>query len=266
MELPEPPPDDDLHPTDEDGHRQQPDAAKTDENFSEDSRPSSDLPNADSLATGDDAGPDLLPSETPPPSDPAIEIRVPADPTAQSSAAVPSIDPYVAPPPATDTGANPIPPATPPDDAPAPPQPFERLGPWPQNVRDRAARSNEDPGRVRDLVYRPGEEPVRIQVGHDDADSASDAPVVQLDQENLDAPGAYNRAIAVASSDGRPPLARPIVIVRLSEDQLRHIREKALLEVARRDTQTCEEIAQKKCDDLLYFLYTEERRLNPDLR
>jgi hypothetical protein len=103
-------------------------------------------------------------------------------------------------------------------------------------------------------------------------------PGIQLDSEIVDAPGTGERhastptspapspGLLLPTSDGGPPLARPIVLVRLSEDQLRHAREEALLDASRRDARTCEEIAQQKCDQLLYFLHTEERRLNPGLR
>ena len=46
------------------------------------------------------------------------------------------------------------------------------------------------------------------------------------------------------TSDGGPPLARPVVLVRLPHEKLRSIRDEAVAASARRDTETCTELAE----------------------
>ena len=46
------------------------------------------------------------------------------------------------------------------------------------------------------------------------------------------------------TSDGGPPLARPVVVVRLPNEKLRNIRDQAVAAAARHDTETCTELAE----------------------
>ncbi len=46
------------------------------------------------------------------------------------------------------------------------------------------------------------------------------------------------------TSDGGPPLSRPVVVVRLPNEKLRSIRDQAVAASARRDTETCTELAE----------------------
>jgi len=45
-------------------------------------------------------------------------------------------------------------------------------------------------------------------------------------------------------SDGGPPLSRPVVVVRLPNEKLRSIGDQAVTASARRDTETCKELAE----------------------
>jgi len=63
------------------------------------------------------------------------------------------------------------------------------------------------------------------------------------------------------TSDGGPPLARPIFLVSVPDEQTRRILDEALAEAGRRDAKSIAEIAQQKVDDAFWLRACEERAL-----
>ena len=63
------------------------------------------------------------------------------------------------------------------------------------------------------------------------------------------------------TSDGGPPLARPIFLVSVSDEQTRRILDEALVEAGRRDAKSAAEIAQKQVDDAFWLRACEERAI-----
>ena len=63
------------------------------------------------------------------------------------------------------------------------------------------------------------------------------------------------------ASDGGPPLARPILLASVPDQETRRILDEALVEAGRRDAKTLAEIAQKQVDDAFWLRACEERAL-----
>lgn len=64
-----------------------------------------------------------------------------------------------------------------------------------------------------------------------------------------------------STSDGGPPLARPIFLVSVPDEQTRRILDEALAEAGRRDEKTAAEIAQQQVEDAFWLRACEERAL-----
>lgn len=63
------------------------------------------------------------------------------------------------------------------------------------------------------------------------------------------------------TSDGGPPLARPILLASVPDEQTRGILDEALAEAGRRDAKTAAEIAQQQVEDAFWLRACEERAL-----
>lgn len=63
------------------------------------------------------------------------------------------------------------------------------------------------------------------------------------------------------TSNGGPPLARPIFLVSVPDEQTRRILDEALAEAGKRDAKSAAEIAQKQVDDAFWLRACEERAL-----
>jgi hypothetical protein len=63
------------------------------------------------------------------------------------------------------------------------------------------------------------------------------------------------------TSDGGPPLARPILMASVPDEDTRRLLDEALAEAGRRDAKTAAEIAQKQVDDVFWLRACEERAL-----
>jgi hypothetical protein len=125
---------------------------------------------------------------------------------------------------------------------------------------------------IRGLAAPPGE-PEAIEVGSYDS-AAAGSSVEQLGQ-NVDASASGGREAAAnlsprtpdvlgPTSDGGPPLARPIVIVTLPGEQLRRLEEDALTSSAARSVRTCREIAEQRVNHALWVRDCEDRAINGD--
>ena len=64
------------------------------------------------------------------------------------------------------------------------------------------------------------------------------------------------------TSDGGPPLARPIVLVRLASEEVSAIVEQALLAARDRDTKTLDQIAEAKVNFAFWSYKCEQRAAN----
>ncbi|MGD9720827.1 MAG: hypothetical protein AB7O59_14145 [Pirellulales bacterium] len=63
------------------------------------------------------------------------------------------------------------------------------------------------------------------------------------------------------TADGGPPLARPIIIVRLSDEQMCEAREAALVAASQRDAALCKRIADEVVREEFWWRDTEERAM-----
>lgn len=131
------------------------------------------------------------------------------------------------------------------------------------------------PPTIGDLLARPGD-PVFIQQLPDRRHSASDHPQIQLlgdSNEAVNAGGASSsgsdlnsrtKALLSPTSDGGPPLARPIVQVSLSDAKLMKVRDEALEAASKRDAKTCKDVAEEVVDYYDWRRNCELRALNGD--
>jgi len=77
-------------------------------------------------------------------------------------------------------------------------------------------------------------------------------------------PRVPKQALLCPTSDGGPPLARPIVIVRLLDDQTRKVIGDALAAAAERDNKTAGEIAEDKVNYAFWSRNAQERAIMGD--
>jgi hypothetical protein len=63
------------------------------------------------------------------------------------------------------------------------------------------------------------------------------------------------------TSDAGPPLARPIFLVSVPDEQTRRILDVALVEAGRRDAKTAAEVAKQQVDDAFWLRACEERAI-----
>lgn len=131
------------------------------------------------------------------------------------------------------------------------------------------------PPTIDDLVGRPGP-PVFIEQGPERRPSASDGPSIQLLDETTEVPTAggtssstsdlvsRTQALLSPTSDGGPPLARPIVIVSLDEAERRKIVDEALAKSLERDEKLADERAEEKVSYAFWVRACEERALRGD--
>jgi hypothetical protein len=72
---------------------------------------------------------------------------------------------------------------------------------------------------------------------------------------------ARSRGLLSPTSDGGPPLARPIVLVSLEDAQVRKIIDQSLAATSERDAKTCKECAQQAVDYARWRDFCELRAL-----
>jgi hypothetical protein len=77
-------------------------------------------------------------------------------------------------------------------------------------------------------------------------------------------PSVSERALLSPTSDGGPPLARPIVIVRLLDEQTRKVVRDALAVAAVRDKQTASQIAEQMVNHAFWLRDAQERAIYGD--
>jgi hypothetical protein len=120
-----------------------------------------------------------------------------------------------------------------------------------------------------DLLLRPNE-PVVIERGPVRADGDSWRPSITLLSEptrEADVPQQPSGAdlspratqLQSPTSDGGPPLARPILLAAVPDEESRRIVDEALVEAGRRDAKTLAEIAEQKVHDAFWLRACEER-------
>jgi hypothetical protein len=137
---------------------------------------------------------------------------------------------------------------------------------------DPAPRANPADYIAIDNFLGPSNDPTVIQRGPVRTDGDSWGPsVIQLASISSDpsAPGPASgaelspRATALQSltSDGGPPLARPILMASVPDEQTRQLLDEALAEAGQRDAKTAAEIAQQQVDDAFWLRACEERAL-----
>ncbi len=137
---------------------------------------------------------------------------------------------------------------------------------------DRPSASNPTQhAPVKDLFLRPNE-PMVIERGPLRTDDDSWGPSIKLlgdtsrESEVPEGPSGADlspRATRLQSptSDGGPPLARPIFLVSVPDEESRRIVDEALVEAGRRDAKTLGEIAEQKVHDAFWVRGCEERAL-----
>jgi len=140
------------------------------------------------------------------------------------------------------------------------------------NTLDRAPRANPADYIAIQNFLGPSNDPTVIQRGPVTTDGDSRGPsVIQLASTSGDLgvperpsdPDLSPRATTLQSptSDGGPPLARPILMATVPDEETRRILDEALAEAGRRDAKTIAEVAQQKVDDAFWLRACEERAL-----
>jgi hypothetical protein len=106
------------------------------------------------------------------------------------------------------------------------------------------------PNLPSEYVDRPAvERPIGMEItGDDSADAASQADLSQHAKQMLS-----------PTLDGGPPMARPIVLVRLADDQLRRIVDEVMEATRNQDEQAVREVARKTVHDELWWRDCQER-------
>jgi hypothetical protein len=131
----------------------------------------------------------------------------------------------------------------------------------------------EDDEQLEDDSTQPTEGPVPV-----DADELVDALAELNDVESpaagsTQAPDASSvsadlsdraKSLLSPTLDGGPPMARPIVIVRLRDEQVERIVNHALAAASQRDAQTCGELAEQKVKYAFWVRDCEERAIMGD--
>jgi hypothetical protein len=133
-----------------------------------------------------------------------------------------------------------------------------------------------DPPKMIPLPWRPGDEgrlehafftwDMKPEVRYLSDSKSSYASDLQEPSERHASPAdaelsPRTRSLLSSTPDSGPPMARPIVVVSLSEDRLLRIREQALAEAAASDVATLERIAQEKIDDAAWVRACHERAI-----
>jgi hypothetical protein len=117
--------------------------------------------------------------------------------------------------------------------------------------------SESDDGHVRDLLHRWNEQKSgRLLRQLSDSDATPTNAGVADSAADL---SPRSQALLDATSDGGPPLARPIVLVRQLDEQLQKMIEDALAAVAARDAKTVDEVAEAKVDHAFWVRACQER-------
>ncbi len=70
-----------------------------------------------------------------------------------------------------------------------------------------------------------------------------------------------SQAMLNPTSDGGPPLARPIIIVRLADDQMEHLVNEICKRMAKRNEQTCRELVQELINQEFWRRDCQERAI-----
>lgn len=126
-------------------------------------------------------------------------------------------------------------------------------------------------GVIDDLIGRPTD-PIVIERGPLRTDNDSWRPSIELlsnsrgDSDVPERPSDSDlspRATRLQSptSDGGPPLARPILLASVPDEETRRILDEALVEAGRRDAKTAAEVAKQQVDDAFWLRACEERAI-----
>ncbi len=86
-----------------------------------------------------------------------------------------------------------------------------------------------------------------------------DGPAATYASDSAADLGPRSQAMLSETSDGGPPLARPIVLFQLSDEQCRTMIEDALAASAARDARTVDEVAEAKVDHAFWVRACQER-------
>jgi hypothetical protein len=124
---------------------------------------------------------------------------------------------------------------------------------------------------IEDLVLRPGE-PVVIHLGPHVPSQYVDRPAIERLGESNQPPASdggpptadlSERAKAMLSRtlDGGPPMARPVVLVRLPDDQYRRIVDEVMQATRERDERKVCEVAKKAVHDEFWWRDCQERAI-----
>jgi len=117
-------------------------------------------------------------------------------------------------------------------------------------ARDLVYRRDEDePGEIQQLPYLPGK--------------SSESPIQLLEERRNQPDRTFNPApnsgaapltnpMTSPTDDGGPPLARPVVMLNLAEDQKRQIIDETVASVSKHDAKLLSEIAESKVDDAFW--------------